>query len=122
MIDRLLGFFSRLFSKLAFWNKPKPYSTIFVEDCLPDNLKLKTLYVVHENGAFEQAAMLCPCACGQILHMNLLQDERPCWKVTHHSDGTASLHPSVWRKKGCRSHFWFQRGNVQWCPPEISRN
>jgi hypothetical protein len=118
MIDRLLGFFSWLFSKLAFWNKPKPYTTIFVEDYLPDNLKPRTIYVVHENGAHEQAAMICPCSCGQVLQMNLLQDERPCWKVTQHTDGTASLHPSVWRQKGCKSHFWFRKGQVIWCPEQ----
>ncbi|WP_375692081.1 DUF6527 family protein [Pseudooceanicola sp. LIPI14-2-Ac024] len=47
--------------------------------------------------------------------MNLLQDERPCWRVTRHKDGLVSLHPSVWRKKDCGSHFWFKRGRVKWC-------
>ncbi|WP_342427499.1 DUF6527 family protein [Rhizobium leucaenae] len=46
--------------------------------------------------------------------MNLLPDERPCWKITCHDDGTASLHPSVWRKKDCGVHFWLRRGRVHW--------
>ncbi|TKW76928.1 MAG: hypothetical protein DI543_18380, partial [Bradyrhizobium icense] len=60
-----------------------------------------------------------PCGCGSVLHMNLLPDERPCWEVTQHGDGTASLHPSVWRQKDCKSHFWFRRGRVQWCSDAI---
>lgn len=59
--------------------------------------------------------MLCPCGCGRVLHMNLLPDERPCWRVTRHEDGSASLHPSVWRKKDCGFHFWFKKGQVKWC-------
>ena len=81
-------------------------------------LRERTLYVVQEDGFVEQAAMLCPCGCGRVLHMNLIPDERPCWNLTRHADGTATLHPSVWRKKDCGSHFWFQRGRVQWCRSE----
>jgi hypothetical protein len=45
--------------------------------------------------------------------MNLIPDERPCWQLMRHPDGTATLHPSVWRKKDCGSHFWFRRGRVK---------
>ena len=86
-----------------------------IEEALPRVLGRRILYVVQEDGYREQAAMVCPCGCGRVLHMNLLPDERPCWRLTEHSDGTASLHPSVWRKKDCGSHFWFRRGRVEWC-------
>ncbi|MER9417949.1 DUF6527 family protein [Mesorhizobium sp. M0306] len=62
--------------------------------------------------------MLCPCGCRRVLHMNLLADERPCWRLTRHDDGTTTLHPSVWRKTDCGSHFWFRRGRVEWCRPQ----
>jgi hypothetical protein len=96
-----------------------PYATQHVEEALPPKLKRRALYIVEEDGFQEQAAMICPCGCGAVLHMNLLPDERPCWEVTRHSDGTASLHPSVWRQKDCGSHFWFRRGRVQWCRDAI---
>jgi len=83
----------------------RPYKTVVLEEALPKELRRKTLYIVQEDDYQEQAAMICPCGCGAILHMNLLPDERPCWRVTQHADGTASLHPSVWRKKDCKSHF-----------------
>ena len=96
------------------WFVP-PYRTAVVAGMLPGRLRRRRLYVVVEDGYEEQASMLCPCGCKRVLHMNLLTDERPCWTLTQHDDGTATLHPSVWRQKDCRSHFWFRRGKVLWC-------
>lgn len=93
---------------------PRVFHTIKVNDILPTMLKKNVIYIVEDGGYQEQAAMLCPCGCNQVLHMNLLPDERPCWNVTEHADSTISLHPSVWRKKDCRSHFWFKKGIVHW--------
>lgn len=111
----LRKFLRETYQRIHDWVVP-PYSTIIVQDALPKALKRKALYVVQEDGFEEQAAMICPCGCKATLQMNLLTDERPCWRFTHHDDGTASLHPSVWRKKECKSHFWFRRGRVTWCP------
>lgn len=107
-------FILKIWQRLSrVWSRP--YRTITVEESLPPQLKGRTLYIVEEDGYQEQAAMICPCGCGAVLHMNLLTDARPCWEVTQHADGTATLYPSVWRKKDCRSHFWLHRGRVQWC-------
>lgn len=106
--------FSTLRQSIQRWFD-RPYRTVTVNEFLPKKLKKRTLYVVEEDGYEEQAAMLCPCGCGRILHMNLLPDERPCWKITHHKDGTSTLKPSVWRKKDCGSHFLFLNGHVHWC-------
>jgi hypothetical protein len=93
----------------------RPYATRIVEDQLPKRLKRKTLYIVQDGSFEEQAAMICPCGCRAVLQMNLLTDERPCWRVTRHDDGTATLHPSVWRQKECLSHFWYRKGRIEWC-------
>lgn len=108
----------RLFAGSWHEQKSRPYRTIIANEVLPAQLVANTLYVVEDDGFLEQAAMLCPCGCGRILHMNLLPDERPCWRLTQHPDGTATLNPSVWRKKDCRSHFWFRQGQVIWCSDE----
>jgi Family of unknown function (DUF6527) len=108
--EALRGVYLRLKNRLT-----RPYATRIVREALPKKLKRKTLYVVEDDGFEEQAAMLCPCGCGAVLHLNLLTDERPCWRVTRHGDGTATLQPSVWRGKGCMSHFWFRRGRIEWC-------
>ena len=85
-----------------------------VED-LPDDLAHSTLYIAGAAPNMWAAAMLCPCGCKNVIQLNLLTQAKPCWKLTLHEDGSASLTPSVWRSKGCRSHFWLRRGRVEWC-------
>ena len=99
---------------LYFWRRPV-YQTAYVEETSPDCPEPNTLYVVREDGFEEEAVMVCPCGCQSILHMNLLKDERPCWNLILHKDGTVTLLPSVRRRKGCGSHFWFRKGRVFWC-------
>lgn len=111
-------FFQDISDRLRRWIIP-PYATQVVEDVLPQKLQWRTLYVVQDDGFVEQAAMVCPCGCRRTLQMNLLADERPVWRLTQHDDGTATLHPSIWRQKDCGSHFWFRRGRVQWCKSHI---
>ena len=108
----------RLLSHLKDWLSKRfirSYQTRIVKGDVPARLQRRIIYLVQEDGYSEHVSMLCPCGCGQLLHMNLIPDERPCWQVTEHPDGTLSLHPSIWRKKGCKSHFWFQRGQIYWC-------
>ena len=110
--------FVALIRKVKQWWKDwfiPPYRTRYVED-LPQEPKRKTIYIIRDEGFIEHASLLCSCGCGAFLHMNLIPDERPCWFVTEHSNGTVTLKPSVWRQKGCRSHFFFIRGRIQWCP------
>ena len=106
----------RIWWIIRYWltRRPVPCRTIHIEE-LPTTLRPNCIYVVGENGYQWFAAMICPCGCGEVLHMNLLQQSRPSWSVLKHDDGTVSLSPSVWRKKGCRSHFFLRRGVVDWC-------
>lgn len=85
---------------------------------LPDELDPHSVYLVGEGENLWFAAMICPCACGATLHMNLLPDSRPRWKALEHEDGTITLEPSVWRKKDCRSHFFLRCGFIIWCASE----
>ena len=112
-----------LFSAIRQWwyawtGQPGPHEAVFVSSDPPQSMRPNFLYVITEDDLPWHASMLCPCGCGAELHLNLLPDDRPCWRLKHHWDGMISLHPSVWRVKGCRSHFWFKRGRVHWtaCP------
>ena len=91
------------------------FRTVFVEEDLPEQPKSKTLYLVMEAGDPWHAAMLCPCGCGETLYMNLIPDERPVWHLKVQEDCTGTLCPSIRRKRGCRSHFWFKNDRVYWC-------
>lgn len=82
---------------------------------LPDHPAPATIYLIGEGRNLWVAALVCPCGCGELLQMSLMPHGRPRWKATQHWDGTVSLHPSVWRQKGCRSHFFLRRGRVLWC-------
>ena len=113
-MKRLRRVFRRFREWAEHWFVP-PYRTMVVEESLPAQVLRRTVYIVREDGFDEQVALLCPCGCGRILHMNLLPDERPCWSVTWNVGGTVTLHPSVWRKKDCGSHFWLRYARIRWC-------
>lgn len=109
---------------LSLWRRGrtwcgKTYVTELTDE-MPDRLLPATVYLVGEGEYLWNASMICPCGCGQALHMNLQPDSRPLWRATRHPDGTVTLHPSVWRQKGCRAHFWFRNGAVQWAEPKPS--
>ena len=80
----------------------------------PDSLKPFTIYVAGEEPHLWAAAMLCPCGCGDVIELNLLKDASPCWSVRLHADGSVSLVPSVWRRRGCRSHFFVRYSRIEW--------
>jgi hypothetical protein len=105
----------------SFWERP--YKTIMAVD-LPERLAPKVLYIIGENGHLWFAAMICPCGCGQTLHMRLVSDARPRWTMDLDENGYPSLFPSVWRQIGCRSHFFLTHGRIRWCrsDPESSRS
>lgn len=87
--------------------------TTFVQE-LPDSPDSRLVYVLGEGAHLWAVAMVCPCGCGETLHMSLHEDARPRWHLTCHLDGTASLRPSVWRRVGCHSHFFLRSGQIQW--------
>lgn len=110
----MMSFWKRLISWFRDRLRPR-FGTKYVEEDAPEHLNARTLYVITEDGDPWSAAMLCPCGCKETLHMNLLPDERPLWRLKVHKDGASTLHPSINRIKGCRSHFWFRYGCVYWC-------
>ena len=72
------------------------------------------------------AIFKCPCKCGNTISLPLQRPHSPLWKVTESRAGRPTLHPSVWQKKGCMSHFWIEDGRVFWCrdsgiAPSIAR-
>jgi hypothetical protein len=85
-----------------------------VED-LPDVLKPLTVYLAGEESHLWAAALLCPCGCGERIELNLLPQVRPRWTAQRLPDGTVTLMPSVWRQKGCKSHFFLREGRIDWC-------
>lgn len=99
-------------------NLSKPaYTAVFLSDDadLPSLLSLRAVYIIGVKGNEWLAVLLCPCGCGSRIQLNLLQEERPCWKWRVTNSNVVTLVPSVWRKVGCKSHFVIRNGVVLWC-------
>lgn len=93
----------------------RPLQTVYVEE-LPDLLDPKAVYILGQGRHLWFVALLCPCGCNEVLQVSLLPDAKPKWSLIEHADdGSITLQPSVWRKIGCRSHFFLRRGRVLWC-------
>jgi hypothetical protein len=97
--------------------RPEPFYLIETVEDLPDAPKSHILYIAGEGEYAWAASMLCPCGCGDQIQLNLLKDASPRWAVFREASGHPSLRPSVWRRKGCRSHFFLRSGRIVWCRP-----
>jgi hypothetical protein len=104
----LEGFFS-------FWRGPR-FTACACED-LPETVEGGVVYLIGDKLNPWSAAMLCPCGCGSLIQLSLLPNDRPRWRAHRHFDGAVSLFPSVWRNKGCFSHFILRNGRIQWAQP-----
>jgi hypothetical protein len=89
--------------------------TVEMVDEKPDAPQEDVLYLIGENDDLWAAQMHCPCGCGEMIDLNLMDSIRPRWTVVEEWDGTFSLSPSVWRRRGCQSHFFVKRSEILWC-------
>lgn len=84
-------------------------------DSLPERLPRRNLVLAREDGENWCVGLRCPCGCGERLEMMTLDNVAPRWDVGLDEKGRVSIHPSVWRRVGCRSHFWVRAGKIVWC-------
>lgn len=100
--------------------KPLPpvhFNTINIVDKPPKNADVEAgdLYCVVSSGKEKWSLFMCPCGCGSIVTLSLQPLHNPFWKLAKMDSGRPTLYPSVWRDKGCLSHFWIKDGRVFWC-------
>lgn len=94
---------------------PRRYELVYADE-VPESVGPHTIIAVGEGVHLWYAVFACPCGCGELVQLSLLPDERPRWRLT--VDGTVpTLSPSIWRRRGCRSHFFLRNGLVLWCSP-----
>lgn len=106
----------RRFIAWVRWRLPfgRRWRAVFVDDA-PNELQRRTVYLVREDDTVWQAVMACPCGCRATIQLCCLPNIRPRWSYRDERNGTITLHPSVWRKTGCRSHFLLRNGRITWC-------
>jgi len=97
-----------------FQDRFPPFQIVNVSNSFPKSLKKKRIYVLLEDGEPWEARFLCPCGCGDALDLSLLADDHPTWTAKSGINRRATLHPSIWRKAGCLSHFFIRDGKVIW--------
>jgi hypothetical protein len=85
----------------------------FVKD-LPNYIKDERIYIIKDGINPDSLAFKCPCGCDSIIFLNLLKDAKPCWKFRITKKGNITISPSVWRKIGCKSHFFIREGRIDW--------
>jgi hypothetical protein len=80
---------------------------IFIEaKDIPDKFESKTVYHFSDDKVI---ALICHCGCGALIQLNELDDTRPRWKIINGN----TIHPSINRIVGCKSHFSIINGKVQ---------
>jgi Family of unknown function (DUF6527) len=70
--------------------------------------------IVERSGVRRSIVMSCPCACGELLPINLDPRSGKAWRL-YYRYGFWTLFPSIDRDTGCRSHFILSRGRIIWC-------
>lgn len=92
-----------------------PRHVIRVEgDTLPNKMPARDLVLLTEGAEEWSVAMMCPCGCGERVELPLIVAARPRWSLRLDSRGRPTLHPSIWRQDGCRSHYFIRAGKVVW--------
>lgn len=83
-------------------------------DLFPAKIPVNCLVELLDDDPYA-AALNCPCGCGETIELMLMEGVQPRWDITIDTNNRPTLHPSVWRKTGCRSHFWIHGGEIVWC-------
>ena len=110
---RLAGWFVQARAWRPLWADRR--IKIAFTDHEPAKLKPRRLYVASTAQGPSFGYMLCPCGCGETLHLRFLPNRQPRWDLKIEHNGAVTLKPSVWRQVGCRSHFILRCGEIRWC-------
>jgi len=84
-------------------------------DSLPSSLPWRNIVLARDGDEDWCVGFRCPCGCGRKIELLVIPEAKPRWTVHHDSAGRVTLHPSVWLKDGCQSHFFVRHGRIEWC-------
>jgi len=104
----------RWFLKLKEYLLPARGITIIEADTPPEKLPWRNLVLAREDNEDWAVAFRCPCGCGKRLELLLIEEAKPNWSISIRKGNKPTLHPSIWLKGGCKSHFWIRNGRVIW--------
>lgn len=87
-----------------------------VED-VPEFICEGIVYYVGSKGNEWLALMKCPCGCKENIHLNLLPEAEPLWRLQKKKGNRPTIYPSIMRNVGCMSHFCIKYGRIIWVRP-----
>lgn len=90
----------------------KRFTSVRTEDA-PEEMRDGIIYLVGDAPEPWSAWMSCPCGCGATISLSLLSSDRPHWTLAA-TGNEITLYPSVWRTRGCKSHFFITKGRLHW--------
>ncbi len=82
---------------------------------LPSSLPRRSVVLLRDSEEDWSVGMRCPCGCGETIELMLIREAKPRWDLIVDAKDRPTLRPSVWRRTGCRSHFWLRAGRIVWC-------
>jgi len=100
---------------LEVFAKLRGLYTVEITEEEPNRVISKKVYLIGEENSIWYALFNCPCGCNEKIYTKFIEGSKPRWSYELHDDKTISLFPSIWRNKGCKSHFFIERGRVDWC-------
>lgn len=103
-MNNLFNWFNNLFR----WK----YNLKVCED-FEENINYNTIYLVGNKSHFDFLQMECPCGCKEQIKLSLIEHDKPNWKVEL-NDNRISIFPSIWRTRGCKSHFFVRENKIIW--------
>lgn len=90
-----------------------PYRVIeHIDEDVPVRLGFRTVHALGQPAW--RAVFICPCGCGDTVELSLLDTIRPAWTLRRDAKRRVTLSPSVWRQRGCNSHYFIEAGRVRW--------
>lgn len=89
------------------------YKYVFVKES-PEVIAENTVIIVAEDGMPDSLVFKCPCGCNTDIYLNLLKDAKPRWNFRISKKNKITITPSIWRKVGCKSHFFIRVGRIIW--------
>lgn len=110
-MDKICFFINKI--RIKLFKKDIPLLVICSD--LPETAEINKIYISYEEGEWCYLMMKCPCGCGADIDLSLIKGLKPRWEVQFHLNGTISISPSIWRKRKCKSHFFYKKGKVLWC-------
>lgn len=120
LVEAIVCWCKGVWHALTRTGRPRRRTSSFVvaiSDAAPsmEEVQRAVVHVVHANGKNRWAMLRCPCGCDEVVTLSLQNVHRPHWKLAQTASCKPTLHPSIWRQEGCRSHFWIRDGRVHWC-------